>query len=174
MHNATSKPRSRALACESSCVLEINEQQAMKDIFSYPFDIPIFATQKFDLGGTPLLVVGGGGGDSKTGVKNKLVWFLPSSRLIIRLSLSWLASLALVVTLSTLADLLLLASPTPYATEFRNFCLYFLSCLLIPRATCLPSCWTTTAPSSKFRKILRACASMASRIFRINSALSYL
>lgn len=47
----------------------------MKDIFSYPFDIPIFATQKFDLGGTPLLVVGGGGGDSKTGVKNKLTVF---------------------------------------------------------------------------------------------------
>jgi hypothetical protein len=45
----------------------------MKDIASFPFDIPIFTTEKFDLGEKPLLVVGGGGGDSKTGVKNKLV-----------------------------------------------------------------------------------------------------
>jgi hypothetical protein len=46
---------------------------SMQDIASFAFDIPIFTTQKFDLNGAPLLVVGGGGGDSKTGVKNKLV-----------------------------------------------------------------------------------------------------
>lgn len=51
----------------------------MQNIPRYPFDMPIFTMEQFHFkensASLNYLIIGGGGGASKTGVKNKLVFY---------------------------------------------------------------------------------------------------